>query len=815
MIEIRDLNKTYDRRRAGENHVLHDISLSLPETGFVCILGPSGCGKTSLLNAVGGLDDFDNGTITVGDVSVERYGTALYEAERNRSFGYIFQNYYLLGEHSVGYNVYLGMHSLKLSHKQKIRRVKEALKAVEMDRYIRRNVAELSGGQQQRVAIARALARKPRVIFADEPTGNLDEANTLNICSLLRRISKTSLVIMVTHEERIARFFADRIITLDNGRVSRDDDSWQRGSLTMGSVKSIYTGEYARTDLNADQVSIRVFQEEGADPVAISVVALKDRIVIKLDDRRAVSCGAVQESPNLVEGPRPTLALEEVDRQTFDRDFLTDGEENVSAEAGSGIAFSDMVREARHMTRGKKLRGLGTRVFLILLGVLLALSVADFISLTVVEPEDFITTHSGALEVLVERGPRAGSSTDSLQDNARRYKTYISQSELDFVCVPDVSYNANVSGSLILQAGKVAVSLGECNYVPMSFLDGEALIMGYLPEDPTQIVVDRWVLDAVLSGDGVAQNMIPGVEYFLGKQVQFGKLNASPTIVGICDSGEPAVYMSEEMLASVGTSGTEVMALSTFQAMYPGKYDDVVLAEHECIVLPVNAGEVFWEMLGGEFKTVCGSPFTIAALSGEEDCYAKIIVDDSQIPALMLNMSLRKFWVYCEDKEAVSEYLVKTARRIGDAVDISVIDSYAEKMEQYKTASRLQADARTIVTATVLILSAVMLWLLRRADVQGQIGMLSVYRLLGVPTKKTVGIFMIESVLGGLTTVLPAVAAVWAVIGIVRPEKLVFPWYAALLVVVCILCFHLIVTVLPLRRLLKLPPARLAAKYDL
>ena len=217
MIRVEHLNKTYERARAGDRRVLKDISFTLPDKGFVCILGPSGCGKTSLLNAVGGLDRFDNGTITAGDTTVSRYGTGAYEDKRNRNFGYIFQNYYLLDEHTVGYNIYLGLHSLELSHREKIARIRSALKAVEMDRYIHRRVCDLSGGQQQRVAIARALARRPRVIFADEPTGNLDEANTMNICTLLRKASRDSLVIMVTHEERIANFFADRIIRLDHG----------------------------------------------------------------------------------------------------------------------------------------------------------------------------------------------------------------------------------------------------------------------------------------------------------------------------------------------------------------------------------------------------------------------------------------------------------------------------------------------------------------------------------------------------------------------------------------------------------------------
>ena len=209
MIEVKKLNKTYDRGRSGDHRVLKEVSFHLPDTGFVCILGPSGCGKTSLLNAVGGLDRFDNGTLCAGETQVNRYGTAAYEAERNRNFGYIFQNYYLLENHTVAYNVYLGLHSLKLSHREKLKRVRMALKAVDMERYIRRKVGDLSGGQQQRIAIARALARRPKVIFADEPTGNLDEANTRNICTLLRQASRERLVIMVTHEERIARFFAD------------------------------------------------------------------------------------------------------------------------------------------------------------------------------------------------------------------------------------------------------------------------------------------------------------------------------------------------------------------------------------------------------------------------------------------------------------------------------------------------------------------------------------------------------------------------------------------------------------------------------
>ena len=289
MIRIEKLNKTYDRGRKGDRRVLKDVSFELPDKGFVCILGPSGCGKTSLLNAIGGLDAFDNGTLATQSVAVHRYGTRAYNAERNRNFGYIFQNYYLLDNHSVAYNVYLGLHSLDLSHREKLQRVRQALQAVDMERYIRRKVSDLSGGQQQRIAIARALARRPRVIFADEPTGNLDDANTRNICTLLRKASKDSLVVMVTHEEHIARFFADRIITLDQGRIAEDTTQWNRSSLSLGSDKVLYSGDYQEHSQESDGVQLRLLRTEDAPPVTLTVVAMKDRVVIKLDDGRAVT----------------------------------------------------------------------------------------------------------------------------------------------------------------------------------------------------------------------------------------------------------------------------------------------------------------------------------------------------------------------------------------------------------------------------------------------------------------------------------------------------------------------------------------------
>ena len=151
MIKVDNLRKVYDKGTKQENEVLHNLSFQLPDTGFVCILGSSGSGKTSLLNAIGGLDTFEGGTITTENTEIRSSLSKEMELERNANFGYIFQNYYLLTEHSVAYNVLLGMHSLDISYEEKLKRVKEALKRVDMLRYRKRPVGELSGGDRKSV----------------------------------------------------------------------------------------------------------------------------------------------------------------------------------------------------------------------------------------------------------------------------------------------------------------------------------------------------------------------------------------------------------------------------------------------------------------------------------------------------------------------------------------------------------------------------------------------------------------------------------------------------------------------------------------
>ena len=835
MIEIKNLNKTYDRRKRTANKVLRDVSLTLPDRGFVCILGPSGCGKTSLLNAVGGLDVFDSGTLTVGDKSFTRSGSMAFEAERNRNFGYIFQNYYLLENHTAAYNVYLGLHSLKLTHAEKIKRVRQALKAVDMERYIRRKVGELSGGQQQRVAIARALARRPRVIFADEPTGNLDEGNTRNICSLLRQASKESLVIMVTHEERIARFFADRIITIENGNILHDDDSWQRGSLSAGTDTTIYTDEFESSTLDDGTVTLNLLREDGAKPVELTVAVLKDRIVLKLSDTRAVSLGTADEAPKLISGVRPDFTLSELEStENQAQKELFDLDEAPQTKAGSGITLPMILSEARSLKKEKGIRRVGMKVFLILLTVLTLLTVGDFISLSRIDPEDFVTTDSHLLHLSIEQGSDMASDGSTIAERSNRFIHELSDLGLDFDFVPDSSVAARYSATVFPQLGTEFMRLNTSfSYVPFTRLDESTLIYGRMPEGSQEAVADRQVLEAILKNrTSVIQNTIVDVSYFLGEQIQLETRSYSITIVGICDSGEKSMYVSKSALLTLRSGGVKVMTLSEFKELIesrPFEYGymdnmlDTELEDGECLVNYSVAGYSYRNRIGGTISVGGNLRFySIKDVVALPDADASVIINDSQIDELMLNgFTNRSVYLYCGDKSEVRSAINKKLKNDDDkSISVNVFDPYMYEYDAYSEAVRLKADARSIVTATVIAACLIMLYLLCRTQAQERIELLAVYRLLGIPRRKLHVIFLIEGVLSSLTAIIPAALITWAAVAFINARTEIelsveLPWQAVAATGAAILLYYLLTSVLPLFRLLNLPPAQLASKYDM
>jgi len=220
MLSVKNLRKVYRSKKAEEVVALNNVSIDFPETGFVFLLGKSGSGKSTLLNAIGGLDKFDGGEIIIKGKSSADFTQADFDSYRNTFIGFIFQEYNILENFSVAKNLAL---ALELQGKKADNEeVMKLLRQVEMEQYAKRKPNELSGGQKQRVAIARALIKNPEIIMADEPTGALDSNTGKQVMDTLKELSKTKLVIVVSHDREFAEIYGDRIIELKDGKVLHD-----------------------------------------------------------------------------------------------------------------------------------------------------------------------------------------------------------------------------------------------------------------------------------------------------------------------------------------------------------------------------------------------------------------------------------------------------------------------------------------------------------------------------------------------------------------------------------------------------------------
>ena len=279
MIKLTHANKYYNKGSQNQIHVINDIDLELPESGMVAIFGKSGCGKTTLLNAIGGLDSIDGGSITVFGNDMRRDPDTV----RNKYIGYIFQNYNLSKEQTVFENVANALRLCGIADENIIKeRVNAALRNVGMEKFGKRMPDALSGGQQQRVAIARAIVKNPAIILADEPTGNLDEANTVMIMDMLRSISKEHLVLLVTHEANLVDYYCDRVIEIVDGSISSERFNENANGYSQKEKNVIYLGELERREASIPGTEIEYYGEPAGE-IKLRIVSVGGKLYLQSD----------------------------------------------------------------------------------------------------------------------------------------------------------------------------------------------------------------------------------------------------------------------------------------------------------------------------------------------------------------------------------------------------------------------------------------------------------------------------------------------------------------------------------------------------
>lgn len=250
MLRLKHISKIYETNNIRQK-VLDDININFRKNEFVVILGPSGSGKSTLLNIIGGLDNCFEGELIINNISTKKYKENDWNYYRNTNVGFIFQDYNLIEHISILDNVRLPVSFSNTNDKE---RSKLILSKVNLEGYIKKRPNQLSGGQRQKVAVSRALVNNPDIILADEPTGALDKKSSIKILELIKEISKNKLVIMVTHNEDLAKKYASRIVRIEDGKIISDSNplvkSYQQEKINKNKKIKMRFKEALKLSLN-------------------------------------------------------------------------------------------------------------------------------------------------------------------------------------------------------------------------------------------------------------------------------------------------------------------------------------------------------------------------------------------------------------------------------------------------------------------------------------------------------------------------------------------------------------------------------------
>ncbi len=734
------------------------------------------------------------------------------EPIRNNSFDYIFQNYYLLKDYSVSYNIKLALNRYDLTEEEKEERVDYVLNTLGIGKYKKKTVSKLSGGQQQRVSIARALVKSPDVIFADEPTGNLDEENTIRTMSILKNISKECLVLLVTHEKRIARFFGDRIIEVCDGRIVKDEPNIPADSYERSDDANIYLKELEQKDLSGELAEFHMFQHKHAVPhkIELTLAWKDDKLYIQNNMPYDILIEGVENGVQILDEERPTLDLENVDEFSYELPKL----ESKGSARLSGREILRMAVENLQLM-GKKQAFVIS--ILLVTAVLLSITLAQFINAHTIDPSAVIATDSHY--VLVDFSGTTSFRGYDAREQLNEYiqTTLTSNKEAEPFFVPKV--NVYLTGGGFKQLTKLTQMIQDYSFVSKTHLNESDLICGEMPKKRNDVVMDRLLAERLIHTKASVSTQHPTPESFLGMTLVMSAVSQEFHVVGISDTEQPVMYCGQNVLLGVNTKGYSIADIAELQAEAPNSYKDLTLNKDEVMVRQglydsmdlgadgtISLGEDFQH----SFKIVDTFPDNIGVdyILSDEGCI--------NIRNMMIYENMTCL-LYAQDPAKTAAYYKKNENNLGYVYEAQISIPSENELKAYKEAHSSDMDAKQLIPLAVAVISLIMVYFTIKSNASSRSEELTVYRLIGISRGSILKAYMLEMALVTTYTSLPAVLITSGVIQFIGSipsleTNMAFPWWSALLLVACIYAVHIFISILPVYGILSRPPATLAVK---
>ena len=810
MIRIEKLNKYYNRHKKNQIHVIDDTSLELPDKGLVALLGPSGCGKTTLLNAIGGLDKVNNGKIYINDKKITTINTYRKDKIRNLQVGYIFQDYKLVDSKSVYDNVAMVLRMIGIKDKKEIKkRVEYILERLGIYRYRYRPCGMLSGGERQRVGIARALVKNPDIILADEPTGNLDSKNTIEIMNIIKSISKDKLVILVTHEVPLAKFYATRIIEVLDGKVIKDYQNKNNNNLDYRIDNKFYLKDFKyQEEIKDNGININMYSDT-KEKLNLIVVFKNGNIYIKnkTDDKLEVIDNA--SNIELVNDNYKQLDKSIYEKYSFDFDKIINNNIKLRYSSIFNIftIFSNGFKKVFEYSFVKKILLGG----FFLASLFVTYSISNLLGISTVDDKDFIRTNKNYLMLQ--------SRKISVDD----YLKYEEMDGINYVLPGDSTVNMYIDTKKYYQTEDVNLAIsGSLSSVEM--IKESDLIYGRMPENQKEIVIDKMVYK---NTQNIKMTGLYDISKMLDNKVYLGKRLLEYTIVGITDMESPSIYVDKnEFLKIIDNSSSEnnTYSMGIREDSDSGKVYDYDLYKGKINVfkghIPTNDYEV---VVSESLKDTFKLDKYIDDLKINDHKLKVVGYYDSadDINSYFVNANTNKYELIENSKNMII-YAKDKNKTIKDfkELDKKVVDVYTADRDSYMKEHKESMTSSLIVAAIMLGISLIEIILMTRSSFLSRIKEVGIYRAIGVKKSDIYKMFMGEAFAITTLTSVPGVLFMGYCISVISEinyvsSNYIMNWGVILLCIVVLYVFNIVISLIPVFNTIRKTPAQILARHDL
>ena len=813
MIKLENVNKFFYRHKKNQIHVINNTSLTLEDKGMVSLLGPSGCGKTTLLNAIGGLDKIDSGKIYINGERLSRRSFSSVDKIRNINIGYIFQDYYLVNNMTVFDNVALVLKINGIKDKDEItKRVNYVLEKVGMYRYRNRYANMLSGGERQRVGIARAIVKDPSIIIADEPTGNLDSKNTIEIMNIIKAISKDRLVILVTHETELADFYADRILKIEDGKIIEDIVNNHDNDLDYRLENKIYLKDLENHE-TIDKENLKVdFYSDIKEKLNIKLIVKNGNVYIESSNKVEVIDN--NSSIELVNDHYKKISKDIYQEYKFDFDKIIN--KNINKKYSSIFNPITLIKngfkKVINYSAIKKLLLVG----FFLSGIFITYSVSSLYGIYNIDDSKFVTINKNYLVI------------DSKKIDVNDFLKYEKNDNVNYI-LPGGSL---VSFYIEYDDYYQTLNYKDLIYGSLSSLNmisENDIISGRMPNKSNEIVIDKLVFDTYYSNPFASMLGINTPEKLFDRELTVGVLE-NYKIVGVVDLGSPSIYTDESEFINILYNTNDTAFTDNYYEEYI--VDDKMV---ENLIYDYNIYKNKITIKGGRFPL---NDYEVIVNNFYKDSYKinqeidvkindkklKVVgfyTSDDNISYLLSNTNTIKYSLISNSSDMTLSVKDKN-KALNDfkAMGLNIKDSYQYSRDKYYN-TRMDSMASTLIfSVVILLISLIEIYLMMRSSFLSRIKEVGIYRAIGMKRldiyKMFIGEIIAITTLGSMTGVFFSSYVIYQLTTVsYYANKFLMNGTTVLTIVIIVYLFNLLVGLLPCAFTLRKTPAEIMSRSDI